>query len=45
MDPEENLDIADQNKRSTEAAVREIRFGTRREFSLEEKIQIVLDGL
>jgi len=32
-------------KQSTEAAVREIRRRTRRKFSPEEKIRIVLDGL
>jgi transposase len=32
-------------KQSTEAAVREIRRRTRRKFSLEEKIRIVLEGL
>jgi transposase len=34
-----------QNKQSTEAAVREIRRRTRRKFSPEEKIRIVLEGL
>jgi transposase len=34
-----------QTKQSTEAAVREIRRRTRRKFSPEEKIRIVLDGL
>jgi transposase len=33
------------NKQSSEAAVREIRRRTRRKFSAEEKIRIVLDGL
>ena len=32
-------------KQSTEAAVREIRLRTRRKFSPEEKIRIVLEGL
>ena len=34
-----------KNKQSSEAAVREIRRRTRRKFSAEEKIRIVLDGL
>ena len=34
-----------RKKQSTEAAVREIRRKTRRRFSAEEKIRIVLDGL
>ncbi len=34
-----------QKKQSSEAAVREIRRRTRRKFSPEEKIRIVLDGL
>ena len=34
-----------QNKQSTEAAVRDIRRRTRRKFSPEEKIRIVLEGL
>ncbi len=34
-----------QKKQSTEAAVREIRRRTRRKFSPEEKIRIVLEGL
>ena len=34
-----------QKKQSTEAAVRDIRLRTRREFSPEEKIRIVLEGL
>ena len=33
-----------QKKQSTEAAVRDIRRRTRRKFSPEEKIRIVLDG-
>ncbi len=37
--------MARQKKQSTEAAVREIRRRTRRKFSPEEKIRIVLDGL
>ena len=34
-----------KSKQSSEAAVREIRRRTRRKFSAEEKIRIVLDGL
>ena len=34
-----------KKKQSTEAAVREIRRKTRRKFSAEEKIRIVLEGL
>ncbi len=34
-----------QKKQSTESAVREIRRRTRRKFSPEEKIRIVLEGL
>jgi transposase len=34
-----------QKKQSTEASVREIRRRTRRKFSPEEKIRIVLEGL
>ena len=34
-----------QRKQSTEAAVHEIRLRTRRKFSPEEKIRIVLEGL
>ena len=34
-----------QKKQSSEAAVREIRRRTRRKFSPEEKIRIVLEGL
>ena len=34
-----------RKKQSTEAAVRDIRRQTRRRFSAEEKIRIVLDGL
>jgi len=34
-----------KNKPSSEAAVRDIRRRTRRKFSAEEKIRIVLDGL
>ncbi len=33
-----------QSKQSTEAAVRDIRRRTRRKFSPEEKIRIVLEG-
>ncbi len=34
-----------RKKQSTEAAVRDIRRKTRRRFSAEEKIRIVLDGM
>jgi transposase len=34
-----------ERKQSTEAAVREIRRRTRRKFSPEEKVRIVLEGL
>ena len=34
-----------RKKQSSEAAVRDIRRKTRRRFSAEEKIRIVLDGL
>jgi len=44
-DPEESLDVANQKKQSTEAAIRDIRRRTRRKFSPEEKIRIVLEGL
>ena len=44
-DPEECLDMAKQKKQTSEAAVREIRRRTRRKFSPEEKIRIVLEGL
>jgi len=44
-DPEECLDMANQKKQTSEAAVREIRRRTRRKFSPEEKIRIVLEGL
>ncbi len=37
--------MAKKNKQSTEAAVRDIRRRTRRKFSPEEKIRIVLEGL
>ena len=37
--------MANQKKQSSEAAVREIRRRTRRKFSPEEKIRIVLEGL
>ena len=37
--------MATQKKQSTEAAVREIRRRSRRKFSPEEKIRIVLEGL
>jgi hypothetical protein len=36
--------MANQKKQSSEAAVREIRRRTRRKFSPEEKIRIVLEG-
>jgi transposase len=44
-DPEECLDMVKQKKQTSEAAVREIRRRTRRKFSPEEKIRIVLEGL
>ena len=37
--------MSGKNKQSSEAAVRDIRRRTRRKFSSEEKIRIVLDGL
>jgi len=37
--------VANQKKQSTEAAIRDIRRRTRRKFSPEEKIRIVLEGL
>ena len=37
--------MANEKKQSSEAAVREIRRRTRRKFSPEEKIRIVLEGL
>ncbi len=37
--------MSKERKQSTEAAVREIRRCTRRKFSPEEKIRIVLEGL
>ena len=37
--------MANPTKQSTEAAVRDIRRKTRRKFSPEEKIRIVLEGL
>jgi transposase len=37
--------MANQKKQSTEAAVREIRRRSRRKFSPEEKIRIILEGL
>ena len=37
--------MSERRKQSSEAAVREIRRRTRRRFSAEEKIRIVLDGL
>jgi transposase len=45
MCPQESLDMSKQNKPSAEAAVRDIRRRTRRKFSPEEKIRIVLEGL
>jgi len=43
--PEERVEMTRTKKQSTEAAVREIRRRTRRKFSPEEKIRIVLEGL
>ena len=37
--------MTNQKEQSTESAVREIRRRTRRKFSPEEKIRIVLEGL
>ena len=37
--------MSPKNKQSSEAAVRDIRRRTRRKFSAEEEIRIVLDGL
>jgi transposase len=37
--------MSNQKKQTSEAAVREIRRRTRRKFSPEEKIRIVLEGL
>ena len=37
--------MSKERKQSTEAAVREIRRRTRRKFSPEEKVRIVLEGL
>ena len=37
--------MSKERKQSTEAAVREIRRKTRRKFSPEEKVRIVLEGL
>ncbi len=37
--------MTNQRKQTSEAAVREIRRRTRRKFSPEEKIRIVLEGL
>jgi len=45
MAPEESVEMPRTKKQSTEAAVRDIRRGTRRKFSPEEKIRIVLEGL
>jgi hypothetical protein len=42
LGPKESLDMARQKKQSTESAMREIRRRTRRKFSPEEKIRIVL---
>ena len=44
-DPKERVEMTNQKKQSTEAAVREIRRRSRRKFSPEEKIRIVLEGL
>ena len=44
-DPKERVEMANEKKQSTEAAVREIRRRSRRKFSPEEKIRIVLEGL
>jgi len=43
-DPEEGI-MSDQNNTTPEAKVREIRRKTRRKYSAEEKIRIVLEGL
>ena len=45
LDPEERLEMSNERKQSTEAAVREIRRRTRRKFSPEAKVRIVLEGL
>jgi hypothetical protein len=45
MNPKESLTMARKKKPSAEPAVREIRRRTRRKFSPEEKIRIVLEGL
>ena len=37
--------MSKEKKQSSEAAIREIRRKTRRKFSSEEKVRIVLDGL
>jgi transposase len=37
--------MSKERRQSTEAAVREIRRRTRRKFSPEEKVRIVLEGL
>jgi transposase-like protein len=41
----ERVEMTNQKKQTGEAAVREIRRRTRRKFSPEEKIRIVLEGL
>jgi transposase len=41
----DSLAMTSKKKQSTEAAVREIRRGTRRKFAPEEKVRIVLEGL
>ena len=43
--PQERLDLTKVKELSAEAAVREIRRRTRRKFSPDEKIRIVLEGL
>ncbi len=45
MTPWERVEMPSPKKQSNEAAVREIRRRTRRKFSREEKIRIVLEGL
>jgi hypothetical protein len=44
-DPKERVDMTNQKKQSSEATIREIRRRTRRKFSPEEKIRVVLEGL
>ena len=43
-DPKERVEMSNQKKQTSEAAIREIRRRTRRKFSPEEKIRIVLEG-